>query len=157
MLKWHKYLLTGPGVRNRSKIRHKLDHGRIVPGIFLTCILGKSIQSSGNTAGTDALFRKVQLSCVRRSSELPRAKMKPWIWSQRSFRSSTARQVVSTSKNIGKTGEFMLHILWLIIKFILILLAIVLGLILLILLLVLSLSCPLQSQYQERTCFSKEI
>ena len=35
MLKWHKYLLTGPGVRNRSKIRHKLDHGRIVPGIFL--------------------------------------------------------------------------------------------------------------------------
>ena len=87
-------------------------------GHFSYYIIGKSIQSSGNTAGTDADLRKVQPSCVRRSSELPRAKMKPWIWSQRSFRSSTARQVVSTSKNIGKTGEFMLHILWMIIKFI---------------------------------------
>ena len=35
MLKWHKNLLTGPGIRNRARICYKLNHGKIVPDIFL--------------------------------------------------------------------------------------------------------------------------
>lgn len=54
------------------------------------------------------------------------------------------RQEISGYKNIGRTGEAMLHILWMIIKFILILIGILLGLALLALLLLLF--CPVRYQ-----------
>lgn len=35
MLKWHKHYYTGSGVKNSSRIRRRLEHGKPVPGIYL--------------------------------------------------------------------------------------------------------------------------
>lgn len=35
MLKWNKDLRVGEGVKKADKIRRKLNHGKIVPGIYL--------------------------------------------------------------------------------------------------------------------------
>ena len=35
MLKWNKDLRIGEGVKKADKIRRKLNHGKIVPGIYL--------------------------------------------------------------------------------------------------------------------------
>ena len=35
MLKWHKLYYTGSGVKNSSRIRRRLEHGKPVPGIYL--------------------------------------------------------------------------------------------------------------------------
>jgi len=34
MLKWHKHYYTGSGVKNSSRIRRRLEHGKPVPGIY---------------------------------------------------------------------------------------------------------------------------
>ena len=35
MLKWHKNYYIGPGIKNISRIRRRLEHGKPVPGIYL--------------------------------------------------------------------------------------------------------------------------
>ena len=35
MLKWCKDLRIGEGVKKADKIRRKLNHGKIVPGVYL--------------------------------------------------------------------------------------------------------------------------
>lgn len=35
MLRWCKDLRIGEGVKKADKIRHKLNHGKIVPGVYL--------------------------------------------------------------------------------------------------------------------------
>ncbi len=35
MLKWHKHYYTGSSVKNSSRIRRRLEHGKPVPGIYL--------------------------------------------------------------------------------------------------------------------------
>lgn len=35
MLKWHRNHYIGPGVKNIPRIRHRLEHGKLVPGIYL--------------------------------------------------------------------------------------------------------------------------
>lgn len=35
MLKWYKNLRIGEGVKKADKIRRKLNHGKIVPGVYL--------------------------------------------------------------------------------------------------------------------------
>lgn len=35
MLKWHKNYYIGPEIKNISRIRRRLEHGKPVPGIYL--------------------------------------------------------------------------------------------------------------------------
>lgn len=94
MLKWCKDLRIGEGVKKADKIRRKLNHGKIVPGVYLITFS----ENPRNLLEIIPALTIIQQSAADICPEiidLPAIRTRLWIWLWRSFRKSTMRQEIS--------------------------------------------------------------
>ncbi len=142
MLKWREDYYVGEGIKDAAKARRRIDAGRVAFGVYLVTLS----ENPGNLLEFVPSYMLIQKSYYARC---------PQIVGMAKGKDEAIDLAVDIVKNIyGETGAFtikriflrtgerMLHILWILIKFILIILGILLGLALLAVLLLLF--CPVR-------------